>query len=120
VYLQIGKALWLFVRELLSVVDLLSICLAVKGCWVSFAPCSSNSALKRMMYPLMCFLYPIVLLILCILTDPGLLWDPRPYECGATLLYSKRTPKVARSANPILGAEKMSIHNSFLESVSSL
>ncbi len=30
VYLQIRKALWLFVRELLSVVDLLSICLPVK------------------------------------------------------------------------------------------
>jgi hypothetical protein len=75
VYLQTPKALWLFVRELLSVMDLLSICLPLKGCWVSFALCSSNNVLKRMMYPSISFLYPIVLLILRILTEPGLLWD---------------------------------------------
>ncbi len=120
VYLQTPKALWLFVRELPLCHGFTLICLPLKGCWVSFALCSSNSALKRMMYPSMSFLYPIVLLILCILTEHGFLWDQTLRVRNNSAIFKEDTTSCQVCANPILGAEKMSGHNSFLESMSSL
>jgi hypothetical protein len=72
------------------------------------------------MYPSMSFLYPIVLLILCILTEHGLLWDQTLRVRSNSAIFKEDTTSCQVCANPILGAEKMSGHNSFLESVSSL